>query len=60
MERSSHDTAEFVGDLCGELRKLTRNAALDTLTYLLDIAVLEAERLAEPEAQAKVQAKTAA
>jgi hypothetical protein len=56
MERSAQDTAAFVGELCGELRKLTQTASLDTLSYLLDIAVLEAERLAEPEVQAKTAA----
>jgi hypothetical protein len=56
MERSAQDTAAFVAQLCGELRKLTKDAALETLSYLLDIAVLEAERQARP----KIESKTAA
>jgi hypothetical protein len=56
MQRSAQDTAAFVGELCTELRRLTKSASLDTLSYLLDIVVLEAERVAEPETEAKTAA----
>jgi hypothetical protein len=56
MDRSARETAAFIGEVCNELRKLTETAPLVTLSYLLDIAVLEAELLAEPENEAKTAA----
>jgi hypothetical protein len=56
MERSARETAAFVGELCSELRQLTQTASLDTLSYLLDMAALEAKRLAQPEIEAKTAA----
>jgi hypothetical protein len=56
MECSGRETAAFVSELCSELRKLTQNASLDTLSYLLDIAALEAEQLAQLEIETKTAA----
>ena len=56
MECSGRDTAAFVSELCSELRKLTQNASLDTLSYLLYIAALEAEQLAQLEIETKTAA----
>ena len=53
MTGSQQDTATFVAELCKELRSLTEGAALNSLTYLLDMAVLEAARAAEPRQQIK-------
>ena len=56
MRRSQQETAGFVAELCAELRELTDGARLDSLTYLLDMAALEAARIAEPVRQAKTAA----
>jgi len=48
MTGTQQETATFVAELCKELRKLTEGAALSSLTYLLDMAALEASRAAEP------------
>jgi hypothetical protein len=49
MAGSQKETARFVAELCAELRTLTRGAALDSLTYLLEMAMLEASRVARRE-----------
>jgi len=40
-------TAVFVAELCKELAKFTDGVALNSLNYLLDMAVLETSRLGE-------------
>ena len=40
-------TAVFVAKLCKELAKFTDGVALNSLNYLLDMAVLETSRLGE-------------
>lgn len=37
----------YVAEMCGELRSLTRRPSFRTLNYLLDMARLEAERMAK-------------
>ena len=50
-ERGVSPTAEelcvYVAELCAELRALTRRPNFRTLNYLLDMARLEAERMAK-------------
>ena len=36
----------YVAEMCGELRTLTKRPSFRTLNYLLDMARLEAERMA--------------
>lgn len=40
-------TAAYIAELTGELSDLARNAGLDALAYLLDIAQFEANRLSK-------------
>ena len=37
----------YVAEMCGELRTLSRRPSFRTLNYLLDMARLEAERMAK-------------
>lgn len=53
MPGTQQETAHFVAELCKELRKLAAGAALNSLTYLLDMAVLEASRAARPAQRTK-------
>ena len=47
MTGSPRETAILVAELCKELPKFTDRTALNSLTYLLDMAILEASRLRE-------------
>ncbi|HVG50510.1 MAG TPA: hypothetical protein VM867_02630 [Xanthobacteraceae bacterium] len=40
-------TAEYIAELCADLSRLAREESLDTLAYLLDMARLEAQSLAQ-------------
>ena len=53
MTSTQLETATFVAELCKELRSLTEGAGLTSLTYLLDMAVLEACLTAESEQRVK-------
>ena len=53
MTVRQQETAHFVAELCKELRTLTQGAALNSLTYLFDMAALEAARAAEPAQRVK-------
>ncbi len=44
---SAEDLCIYVAELCSELRALTRRPRFRTLNYLLDMARLEAERMAK-------------
>lgn len=47
------ETANFIAELCKELRKLTEGVALNSLTYLFDMTVLEATRAAGAQERIK-------
>ena len=43
---SDRDICQYIAEMCAELRGLASGATFRTLNYLLDMARLEAERLA--------------
>ena len=43
---SAEELCSYIAEICGELRALTRHPTFRTLNYLLDMARLEAERMA--------------
>jgi ADP-heptose:LPS heptosyltransferase len=53
MTTLQRETADYLADACAELAKLAKRQSLDSLTYLLDMAALEAGHVARPKAQAK-------
>jgi hypothetical protein len=42
-EIADYDTADYIAKMSAELAKLASGAGLDTLTYLLNLARIEAE-----------------
>jgi hypothetical protein len=45
----SADIANYIGEVATELRELARYSGLVTLSYILDLAILEAEQAAGPQ-----------
>ncbi len=58
-QHKQQETANFVAELCKELRELTDGVALNSLTYLLDMTVMEAARASEPAQRLKSAVKAA-
>lgn len=51
MTSIQRETAGYLAEACLELAKLAKRYGLDSLTYLLDMAAMEAGHIARPKAQ---------